>query len=225
MTGLEDGARRVVVLASGGMDSAVLVADLSGRGEVVQPIYIRFGLSWEGAEEEHLRRFLDSLPKDCAARPLIALEFPITDVYGLHWSVSGTAVPDEDTPDSAVYLPGRNLLLLAKSSVWCALNNFAVVALGTLKGNPFADSSPEFFDGLAALAGLALDRPLVVEAPFAGLTKAEVLERGRHLALELTFSCIDPQHGEHCGRCNKCAERRRAFAAMGLADRTTYADR
>jgi 7-cyano-7-deazaguanine synthase len=222
---VRDGARRVAVLASGGVDSAVLVADLSGRGEVVQPIYIRFGLSWEGAEEEHLRRFLDSLPKDCGARPLIALEFPVADVYGSHWSVSGAAVPDEDTPDSAVYLPGRNLLLLAKSSVWCALNDFGVVALGTLKGNPFADSGSEFFDGLASLASLALNRPLVVETPFAGLTKVEVLERGRHLALELTFSCIDPQHGEHCGRCNKCAERLRAFSAMGLADRTIYADR
>ncbi len=218
-------ARRVVVLASGGVDSAVLVADHSGRGEVVQPIYIRFGLAWERAEEEHLRRFLDSLPANCRARPLVALEFPVADVYGEHWSVSGAAVPDESTPDSAVYLPGRNLLLVAKSSVWCALNDFGVVSLGTLKGNPFADSSREFFDGLASLAGLALDRPLAVETPFAGLTKMEVLERGRHLPLELTFSCIDPQEGEHCGRCNKCAERRRAFAASGLADRTVYADR
>ena len=106
----------------------------------------------------------------------------MADVYGSHWSVSGTEVPDEDTPDSAVYLPGRNLLLLAKSSVWCALNDFAVVALGTLNGNPFADSGAEFFDGLASLASLALDRPLTVETPFAGFTKVEVLERGRDLA-------------------------------------------
>jgi 7-cyano-7-deazaguanine synthase len=219
-----EGARRVAVLASGGVDSAVLVADRSSRGEVVQPIYIRFGLSWEGAEEEHLRRFLDSLPAECQVLPLVALEFPVGDVYGSHWSVSGAAVPDEDTPDSAVYLPGRNLLLVAKSSVWCALNDFEVVALGTLKGNPFADSSAEFFDGLASLASVALDRPFRVERPFSGFTKVEVLERGRHLALELTFSCIDPEEGEHCGRCNKCAERRRAFAAMGLNDRTAYAD-
>ena len=208
-----------------GWTSAVLVADQSCRGEVVQPIYIRFGLAWEAVEEEHLRRFLNSLPADCRARPLVALDFPVTDVYGAHWSVAGREVPDEDTPDSAVYLPGRNLLLLAKTSVWCALNDFGVVALGTLKGNPFADSGAEFFDGLASLASLALDRPLAVETPFARFTKVDVLERGRHLALELTFSCIQPQGDEHCGRCNKCAERRRAFAASGLIDRTAYADR
>ncbi len=225
MSVTEDRARRVAVLTSGGVDSAVLVADQSCRGEVVQPIYIRFGLSWERAEEDHLRRFLGSLPPDCQARPLVALEFPVADVYGSHWSVSGEEVPDEGTPDSAVYLPGRNLLLVAKSSIWCALNGFGALALGTLKGNPFADSGAEFLDGLASLASLALDRPLAVRTPFAGFTKVDVLERGRHLALELTFSCIDPQGGEHCGRCNKCAERRRAFAASGLADRTTYADR
>jgi 7-cyano-7-deazaguanine synthase len=219
-----DGDRRVVVLASGGVDSAVLVAEQSCRGDMVQPIYIRFGLAWEAVEEEHLRRFLDSLPANCRARPLVALDFPVADVYGSHWSVSGKEVPDENTPDSAVYLPGRNLLLLAKSSVWCALNDFGVVALGTLNGNPFADSGPDFFDGLASLASLALDRPLAVVTPFARFTKVEVLELGRHLALELTFSCIRPRGGEHCGRCNKCAERRRAFAASGLVDRTAYAD-
>ena len=218
------GASRVAVLTSGGVDSAVLVADQSSRGRLVQPIYVRFGLAWEGAEEEHLRRFLESLPADSRVRPLLAFEFPVADVYGSHWSVSGADVPDEDTPDSAVYLPGRNLLLLAKSTVWCALNDFGVVALGTLKGNPFADSGAEFFDGVASLASLALDRPLAIETPFGGLTKVEVLERGRHLALELTFSCIDPVEGEHCGRCNKCAERRQAFAEAGLADRTVYAD-
>ena len=225
MSLLGQDARRVAVLASGGVDSSVLVADQSRRGEVVQPIYIRFGLAWEDAEEEHLRRFLGSLPPDCQARPLVALEFPVADVYGTHWSMSGGEVPDEGTPDSAVYLPGRNLLLLAKSSVWCALNDFGTVALGTLKANPFADSGAEFLDGMASLASLALDRPLAVKTPFAGSTKAEVLGRGRHLALELTFSCISPQGGEHCGRCNKCAERRRAFAASGLADRTAYAAR
>ena len=150
------------MLASGGVDSAVLMAEQGSLGRVVQPIYIRFGLAWERAEEEHLRRFLDSLPADFLVLPLVSLEFPVADVYGSHWSVSGAEVPDEDTPDSAVYLPGRNLLLLAKSSVWCALNDFAVIALGTLKGNPFADSGAEFFNGIASVASLALDRPLSI---------------------------------------------------------------
>jgi 7-cyano-7-deazaguanine synthase len=216
-------ARHLAVLTSGGLDSAILVAERARRGSVVSPVYIRFGLAWEAVEEAHLRSFLDSLPAALDVRPPIVFDLPIADVYGSHWSVSGTEVPDEATPDEAVYLPGRNLLLLAKTSVWCALNNVDTIALGTLKGNPFSDSSTEFFSGFGTLAGLALTRRLEVVTPFAGLTKAEVLMLGADLALDRTFSCIDPVGREHCGRCNKCSERRKSFADAGMEDPTSYA--
>jgi 7-cyano-7-deazaguanine synthase len=215
--------RPLAVLTSGGVDSAILIADLARQGSVVQPLYIRFGLAWEKAEESHLRRFLDSLPADLRPLPLVALDLPIGDVYGEHWSVSGSEVPDDTTPDSAVYLPGRNLLLLAKSTVWCALHGVEVIALGTLKGNPFADSGAEFMALFGSLVQLGLDHPFEVRTPFAGLTKAQVLELGRDLLLEHTFSCIAPVAGRHCGRCNKCAERRDGFAQAGIVDRTLYA--
>jgi 7-cyano-7-deazaguanine synthase len=215
----------VAVLTSGGADSAVLVADQARQGRIVQPIYVRFGLAWERVEEAHLRSFLESLPASLGIRPLLALDFPITDVYGAHWSVSGTDVPDEKTPDSAVYLPGRNLLLLAKSSVWCALHDVEAIALGTLKGNPFSDSGADFFGAFGCLAELALGGSFSVMTPFASLTKTQVLELGRDLELWRTFSCIDPEGDRHCGRCNKCAERRTAFADAGMEDHTAYAHR
>jgi 7-cyano-7-deazaguanine synthase len=214
--------RPLAVLTSGGVDSAVLTADLARQGWVVQPLYIRFGLAWEVAEETYLRRFLDTLLANLRPRPLVVLDLPIADVYGAHWSVSGEDVPDGTTADSAVYLPGRNLLLLAKSTVWCALHGVQAIALGTLKGNPFADSGPEFLSLFGSLVQLGLDRPLEVMTPFAGFTKAQVLELGRDLALEHTFSCIAPVEGRHCGRCNKCAERRDGFAQAGIEDHTVY---
>jgi 7-cyano-7-deazaguanine synthase len=189
----------------------------------VQPLYIRLGLAWEATEEAHLRRFLSTLPANSKPRPLIVLDLPVADVYGAHWSVSGADVPDDTTPDSAVYLPGRNLLLLAKSTVWCALNGVESIALGTLKGNPFADSGPEFLSLFGSLVRLGLDRPLEVLTPLAGLSKAQVLELGRDVALEHTFSCIAPVADRHCGRCNKCAERQKGFAESGIEDRTLYA--
>jgi 7-cyano-7-deazaguanine synthase len=212
----------LAVLTSGGVDSAVLVADVARQGWAVQPLYIRFGLAWEATEETHLRRFLDALPANLRPHPLVVLDFPVADVYGAHWSVSGEDVPDETTADSAVYLPGRNLLLLAKSSVWCALHHVEAIALGTLKGNPFADSGPEFLSLFGELVQLGLDRPLEVRTPFAGLTKAQVLELGRDLLLQYTFSCIAPVADRHCGRCNKCAERRDGFAQAGIEDHTVY---
>src|SRR5207245_3067076 len=121
----------------------------------------RFGLAWEAAEESHLRRFLDT-QSGPGIRPLVTLDLPIADVYASHWSVSGTGVPDAESPDAAVYLPGRNLLLLAKSAVWCVLNGFEVIALGTLAGNPFADARPEFFAAAGDRVQLAISAPLSV---------------------------------------------------------------
>ncbi len=215
-------ADAVAVLASGGLDSAILVAHLAGEGSEVTPIYVRFGLAWEDVESRHLKRFLASLPPS-NINSLIVLDLPVADIYGPHWSMTGQDVPDDDSPDEAVYLPGRNLLLLAKSSVWCALNGVPTIALGTLAANPFPDADREFFTGFATLAGRALDRPLAVATPFAGRSKREVLEVGRQLALDLTFSCIAPRSERHCGRCNKCAERQLAFRDLGIADPTVYA--
>jgi len=212
----------IAVLASGGADSAVLVSELLRRGHAVHPIYVRFGLSWEAAEEAHLRRFLITLT-DPAPHSLVVVDVPIAPVYGSHWSVSGDDIPDDDTPDDAVYLPGRNLLLLGLPSVWCQLNGVHQIALGTLKGNPFPDATEAFFAGFSRLVERGMDHVLEVLTPFAELTKADVLELGRGLALEDTFSCIDPHDGRHCGRCNKCAERRHGFASCSIDDRTDYA--
>jgi 7-cyano-7-deazaguanine synthase len=215
-------ADAVAVLTSGGLDSAILVAHLASEGSEVTPIYVRFGLVWENVEARHLKRFLASLPNS-NVKPLITLDLPVADIYGAHWSMTGQAVPDDGSPDEAVYLPGRNLLLLAKSSVWCALNGIPTIALGTLAANPFPDADREFFTGFSALAGRALSCRLSVVTPFAGRSKQEVLEVGRELALDLTFSCIAPRSERHCGRCNKCAERQLAFSGLGLADTTDYA--
>jgi 7-cyano-7-deazaguanine synthase len=215
------GAERVAVLASGGLDSAVLVATMLADGHEVTPLYVQFGLAWEDVEIAHLRRFLATLTP--APQPLVVLELPVADVYGTHWSLTGDGVPDERSPDEAVYLPGRNLLLLSKPSVWCAGRGVGTMALGTLAANPFPDADAEFFSAFATLASRALDEPLRVVTPFAGRTKSDVLELGRSLALEHTFSCIDPRGDRHCGRCNKCAERRRAFTELDVADATTYA--
>jgi 7-cyano-7-deazaguanine synthase len=212
----------VAVLASGGLDSSILVAQYLSKGRAVTPIYVRFGLLWEDVEIHHLRAFLGSLT-DPRADPLIELDLPVADLYGAHWSLTGRDVPDRDSSDEAVFLPGRNLLLLAKTTVWCALNEVPEVALGTLAANPFPDADAEFFARFSSLAGRALGCPVEVTTPFAGYSKREVLDMGRSLPLSLTFSCIAPNSGHHCGSCNKCAERQLAFVDLGIPDTTEYA--
>ena len=61
------------------------------------------------------------------------------------------SVPGSETPDEAVYLPGRNLLLTVKAAVWCRLREIETLALGCLGSNPFPDSTPEFFRDLESL--------------------------------------------------------------------------
>jgi 7-cyano-7-deazaguanine synthase len=212
---------KVAVLASGGIDSAVLIGDLAGRGVEVLPIYVRFGLQWESEEQAALRRYLQRLESDHVAE-LKVFRLPVGDVYDEHWSTTGIDVPDFYTDDDAVGLPGRNLFQLLQPAVWCHLNGIRTIALGTLRNNPFADATPRFFALLEQTINLALDGELRIVRPYEGLNKREVLLRGRGLPLEVTLSCLRPTGGRHCGACNKCAERRRAFALAELTDCTRY---
>jgi 7-cyano-7-deazaguanine synthase len=212
----------VAVLVSGGLDSAILVADLLGRSSRVFPLYVRFGLRWEEVELAYLKRFLEAVARP-GLQPLELLDEPVASVYGDHWSLDGPEVPDAETPDEAVYLPGRNLFFLTKAAVWCRLRDIERLALGSLGSNPFPDSTPEFFRQMESVVNRAMDGRLRVLRPFEGLVKTEVLVRGRGLPLHHTFSCLKPQDGKHCGACNKCAERRKGFREAGYPDPTEYA--
>jgi 7-cyano-7-deazaguanine synthase len=212
----------IAALTSGGADSAVLCVELVRRFDRVFPIYVRFGLRWEGPELAGLRDFLDAVDRP-GLMPLCVLDEPVGDVYGDHWSLGGPGVPGASSPDEAVYLPGRSLLLIAKAAVWCRLRGIGTLALGTLGANPFPDSSSEFDRDMECVLDRALDGRFRLIRPFAGLSKADVLRRGAGLPLDLTFSCLQPVDGGHCGCCNKCEERRRGFRERGLSDRTPYA--
>jgi 7-cyano-7-deazaguanine synthase len=210
------------LMLSGGIDSAVLLDQLMSRGWDVAPIYIRTGCAWESCELFAIRRFLAALAQ-ARLSDLVMLDMPLEDLYGDHWSISGADPPDDTSPHEAVFLPGRNPLLLIKPSLWCWMHGIEHLALATLSGNPFEDATPEFFARFEAMFRVATGHHVQIARPFERLPKHRVLEMGRHLPLELTFSCLAPVDGLHCGRCNKCAERRRAFRELQLPDATHYA--
>ena len=130
------------VLLSGGLDSAVLVADEATRpgndvNDVVQPIYVSVGLAWEAAERTMVTQFLASSALNHRVRPLVSLSVDMRDVYAAtHWAVLGQP-PAYHTPDEDVYLPGRNIVLLGKAGVYCAAAKIGRLVLGTLEHNPF----------------------------------------------------------------------------------------
>jgi 7-cyano-7-deazaguanine synthase len=229
------------VLLSGGLDSAVVIADEASR-DVVQPIYVRVGLAWEAAEHAFVERLLAALAEPSRGfhanlRPLVSLAFDMRDVYAAtHWAVAG-APPAYDTPDEDVYLPGRNIVLLGKTAVYAAAAGLSRLVLGSLAHNPFPDATPEFREVYSRALSLGLAYDLRIEAPYAGTSKADVIRRGAALGVpfEFTLSCMNPKAVQavceppepswvHCGVCSKCRERHEAFIELGIVDPTTYAD-
>ncbi len=213
---------RIGLLYSGGLDSAILLGRLLAAGHAVQPFYVRSGMHWEAVEQRAAEEFLAALASP-QLEPMVVLSQSVAEVYGSHWSLTGTEVPDASTADAAVYLPGRNLLLVSKAALWCQLHGIRALALAVLASNPFPDATPEFFASLERTLELATGQPLSVLRPFERMSKREVMLLGEQFPLELGFSCIDPQASLHCGECNKCAERQDAFSAAGILDRTPYA--
>ena len=212
------------VLFSGGLDSVVLLASEACTRQVL-PVYVRAGLSWEGAEQTCSAALLARSPFAGCVLPLATLDMPMGDVYpASHWAVAGHA-PGYDTDDRDVYLVGRNVTLLAKAGVLCAQLGFGRIVIGPLAGNPFPDATPAFFGTMARTLSLGLAHPIEVDAPFATLRKADVVRLGADLGvpLELTLSCMNPKNDRHCGRCSKCRERRDGFAVAGVPDPTDYA--
>lgn len=210
------------VLVSGGLDSCILSAWLLEAGHIVQPFYIRSGVVWEPWELSASRRFLAQLDSP-RLRSLVVLDMPLQDVYADHWSVTGADAPDAQSADEAVYLPGRNAMLLVKAAVWCQINGVSALAMAPLGTSPFGDASSEFINRFQAAINCGSTAELRLMLPFANMNKRQVMELGGKLPLHYTFSCIAPIDGQHCGSCNKCAERRRAFRAADLPDPTNYA--
>jgi 7-cyano-7-deazaguanine synthase len=213
----------VCVLTSGGLDSGVLLAELAREYAAVQPVYVRCGLFWERAERYWLQRFLKTLrARSPHIRSLKTLSMDLREIYGDHWSLTGKNVPDYHSDDFEVYLPGRNIILLAKTALFCVLHGISTIATAPLNANPFPDGTPQFYRHIQDVLSEGMATQLSIRVPFRQLAKEEVIRMGHDLPLELTFSCISPQERLHCGECSKCAERVKAFRAVGIEDRTIY---
>ena len=220
--------QETAVLASGGMDSCILLANVAQNG-IAYPIYVETGIPWEWAEKQMLRNFIDALGNP-NVKPVTTLSLPVKALYGdSHWTMSGETVPEYDAPDETVYIPGRNIILITLASIWCSLNDVHRVVIGSLAGNPFPDATPEFFTSIANSNSIGLDHEITVEAPMRHLHKEDILAANApKMPLHLTLTCSNPQLGEddsivHCASCNKCRERHEAFLDAGIQDDTVYA--
>lgn len=215
--------KRVCVLV-GGLDSAVLAASYASKKWDVHPLFIREGFRWEPSEQQSLVKFFKRLPFAHRVHRLEILQLPVKSLLSRHWSThSRLKVPSADSPDTAVYLPGRNVGLLTLGGLYCALKDIPLLTIGVLKHNPFPDSRPIFFRHVESTIRFGTGKRFAIKTPLANMTKREVILLGRNWPIHLTLSCLAPQGLRHCGQCNKCRERRDGFRSAGVRDLTRYA--
>jgi 7-cyano-7-deazaguanine synthase len=214
-----------IVLLSGGVDSAVTLAWALRAGHEALPLTFDYHGRPAREVEALQAQLAHHRARGAPARGLVRVPLPF-----LH--------EVEDMPDPPAhlrgapegYIPVRNLAFYALAASFAEAEGAELIVGGHNGIDPelFPDSSPAFFGQLNDLFRLGAwshaRRPFRVVCPISGRSKADVLRLGRELDVPfaLTWSCYHDGKA-HCGRCRSCAERRGAFADLGLLDPAPYA--
>lgn len=228
--GAEGGAGRAVVLLSGGLDSATVLADAVHQGFECHALSFRYGQR-HAAELAAAARVARAL--GAASHRVIGIE--LGAIGGSALTDAGIPVPEAPTEGiPSTYVPARNSVFLALgmgvAEVLDAGHLFIGVNAVDYSGYP--DCRPEFIDAFRSLAAVATRRAieggaLEIHAPLIELSKAEIIRRGLALGVDygLTVSCYQADAaGAACGRCDSCRLRRAGFEAAGVPDPTRYRD-
>jgi 7-cyano-7-deazaguanine synthase len=216
-----------VVLVSGGMDSAVVLALARERGLDCYALSVSYG-------QRHAAE-LDAAAALARAQGAIAHKVVIVDLR----SIGGSALTaDIDVPESGgpgipvTYVPARNTIMLSVALGWAEVLGAAEIHCGVnaVDYSGYPDCRPEFiaaFERLAALATKAgvEGQPMRVAAPLMAMSKAQIAREGMRLGVDFsqTVSCYQADaQGRACRHCDACRLRAEGFAAAGLADPTRY---
>ena len=226
-------ARRAVVLLSGGLDSATVLAIARSEGFVCSCLLVDYG-------QRH-RVELERARAVARAQDVADVRVVRVDLRAIGGSAltADMEVP-KDRPESergagipVTYVPARNTLFLALALGMAETLGATDLYIGVnaVDYSGYPDCRPEFIRGFESLANLATRAGVEgaryrVHAPLSGLRKAEIIQTGTRLGVDyaLTHSCYDPDPaGRACGRCDSCIIRRDGFRAAGVPDPTAYA--
>jgi 7-cyano-7-deazaguanine synthase len=218
-----------VILLSGGLDSATVLAVARAEGYRCHALSVDYGQRHR-AELDAAREVAAHLGAD--SHTILPLD--LRPIGGSALTDPDIDVPEEPTTGIPVtYVPARNTVLLAlalgAAEVRGARDLFIGVNAVDYSGYP--DCRPEFIDAFRALCNVATKagvegQRLQVHTPLIDLTKADIIRRGIALGVDFsrTVSCYQADsEGRACGRCDSCRLRAAGFAAAGVADPTRYA--
>ena len=222
-------APKAVVLLSGGLDSATVLALARAEGYETFALSFRYGQR-HGCELEAAGRVARSLG---AARHVIA-DIDLR-VFGGSALTADIAVPKGRTPGAMgeaipiTYVPARNMIFLSFAVAWAeALGSSDVfIGVNALDYSGYPDCRPEFIEAFEKMANLATKagvegrQALRIHTPLIALTKAQIIAKGIELSVDygLTSSCYDPSpEGKPCGGCDSCLLRQKGFRENGIED-------
>ncbi|MBO6948753.1 MAG: 7-cyano-7-deazaguanine synthase QueC [Rhodospirillales bacterium] len=227
-------AKPAVVLLSGGLDSATVLAIAKQQG--FDPVTLTFRYGQRHAAEIDVAARLAE--KNDVKRHVVA------DI-DLRAFGGSALTADIDVPkhrsDAEIgegipvtYVPARNTVFLSYALALAETTQAFDVFIGVnaLDYSGYPDCRPAFVKAfedvmnLATKAGVEGERPFTLHTPLIDMTKADIVKKGTELGVDYaeTLSCYDPtEDGRHCGECDACHLRKKGFREAGLDDPTTYA--
>ena len=220
--------RKAVVLVSGGLDSATVLAIADHQGYACYALSIEYG-------QRH-RVEVEAAARVAASVGVVqhrTMRIDLAAFGGSALTDHSLAVPDVPTPGVPItYVPARNSVFLALALAWAETLDARDIFIGVnaVDYSGYPDCRPEFIAAFGELANVATrvgseGGRFEIHAPLIELGKAQIIERGTELGVDYaqTVSCYQPTaHGDACGRCDSCRLRRAGFAAAGLPDPTRY---
>jgi 7-cyano-7-deazaguanine synthase len=220
--------KKAVVLLSGGMDSATVLAIAQSEGYECHCLTVDYG-------QRHQAELAAAAQ---VARALGAAEHRVIRIDlaafgGSALTDRSIVVPEAPTRGIPVtYVPARNTILLSLALAWAEVLDAQDIWFGAnaVDYSGYPDCRPEFMRAFETLANLATrsaveGRRLALHTPIIGFAKAEIVKRGAELGVDFaaTVSCYQAtEAGLACGRCDACRIRRAGFEAAGIPDPTRY---
>lgn len=215
-------AKRCIVILSGGIDSTTVAYWVEEQGYEVHAITFNYG-QIATREIEHATRIAQELDIPIKVIDLSTLKKIFVGVTAL--CDKTMQMPSKFNP--TLIVPFRNAIFLSIAVAYAVSVNADNIFYGAQRSDQlfYPDCRREFYKAFEEAASLGTGRKITIEAPFNSITKSEVIKIGTRLGVpyHLTWSCY--LNGPlHCGKCESCVNRKKAFAEARVQDPTNYAD-
>lgn len=220
--------KNAVVLLSGGLDSATVLAMARAQGFACYALSVDYGQRHH-AELAAARRIAQML----GAHEHRVIDIDLTGFGGSALTDDSIAVPQQPTAGIPLtYVPARNTIMLSVALAWAEVLQAQDIFIGVnaVDYSGYPDCRPAYIEAFERMANLATKaavegHPLSIHAPLLHLSKAEIIREGIALGVDYaqTVSCYQAdESGRACGVCDSCRLRSAGFAAAAMADPTAY---